>query len=107
MILMLMFWELAVFPFKMAIENPQFVFYAIFFDNSVRDAYSAPPEKADLRGVGQKEGEPGPGAIPRIKLVLLGDSVRATKSSESVQLTVCCRCVCCLHAAMPLTSCHV
>lgn len=24
----------------------------------------------------QKEGEPGPGAIPRIKLVLLGDSVR-------------------------------
>lgn len=37
---------------------------------------AAPPEKADLRGVGQKEAEPGPGAIPRIKLVLLGDSVR-------------------------------
>ncbi|CAL8463264.1 g2798 [Coccomyxa elongata] len=35
---------------------------------------AAPPEKADLRGVGQKEGETGPGAIPRIKLVLLGDS---------------------------------
>lgn len=58
---------------------------ATFLDISVCAAFAAPPEKADLRGVGQKEGEPGPGAIPRIKLVLLGDSVRTSQSSQSAQ----------------------
>ncbi|CAL5223554.1 g6087 [Coccomyxa viridis] len=31
-------------------------------------------DKPEIRGVTQREGETGPGAIPRIKLVLLGDS---------------------------------
>ena len=36
---------------------------------------AASPEKPELRGVTQKDGEAIPGTIPRIKLVLLGDSV--------------------------------
>ena len=34
------------------------------------------PDKPEIRGLG-REGEPAPVAIPRIKLVLLGDSVRS------------------------------
>jgi hypothetical protein len=49
----------------------------------LRSVFAAPTEKSDLRGVGQREGEPAPSAIPRIKLVLLGDSVRVLFSRTS------------------------
>lgn len=40
-------------------------------------------DKPQVRGVSQREGETGPGAIPRIKLVLLGDSVGSWLTSLS------------------------
>ena len=44
-------------------------------DNTSRFA-AVKPDKPEIRGLGQ-EGEPASVAIPRIKLVLLGDSVRS------------------------------
>ena len=43
-----------------------------------------PPKPVDVRGVAPRTPDPPTAAIPRVKLVLLGDSVRAHKQQHAL-----------------------